>query len=369
MDSPSKQTNAPLAVVIVPVYKVEQLLPRCLDSILAQTYPNWTAILVDDGSPDGSGAVCDEYAARDARFKVIHQQNGGLPAARNAALDALPQNAGYVFFADSDDYISPITLETGLALARQYPGEPVSWDYTSEADQLCQELSAQPETEHFPAGQLMDYYFTWNLSPVWCKVFPASVFLEDGLRFDVSMRFAEDTIFTLSYLTLCFDRSPQFQLHYLRCPLYYYDTVSNPESLCHTVNTQYLAYQYILLPRTIQFFRHLGYSDPALERLYHRYVQAVCCGLDNIKKARPKGYRALLRQLLARPEFGQLLAYFAKTGIYSAYYLPLKLRCVNWALLLFHSQQTEQKFWYWKFYWLGWYPWQLLHRPPKGGAS
>ena len=90
--------------VIVPVYKTEAYLKRCVDSILASTYKNIELILVDDGSPDNSGKICDEYAERDARVKVIHKTNGGLSSARNAGLDAA--TGDYITFVDSDDYIA-----------------------------------------------------------------------------------------------------------------------------------------------------------------------------------------------------------------------------------------------------------------------
>ena len=77
-----------LISVIIPVYKVEDYLAKCVDSVLAQTYANLEVILVDDGSPDGCGKICDDYAARDSRVKVIHKQNGGLSSARNAGIDA-----------------------------------------------------------------------------------------------------------------------------------------------------------------------------------------------------------------------------------------------------------------------------------------
>ena len=93
-----------LISVIVPVYNVEKYLRRCIDSILAQTYTNLEIILVDDGSPDNCPAICDEYAEKDSRIKVIHQQNGGLSAARNAGLDIA--TGDYIGFVDSDDYIS-----------------------------------------------------------------------------------------------------------------------------------------------------------------------------------------------------------------------------------------------------------------------
>lgn len=94
-----------LVSVIVPIYNVEPYLEKCVDSILAQTYPDLEVILVDDGSPDGCGAVCDRYAAQDARVRVVHKENGGLSSARNAGLDAA--TGEYVMFTDGDDWIEP----------------------------------------------------------------------------------------------------------------------------------------------------------------------------------------------------------------------------------------------------------------------
>ncbi len=81
--------NTELVSVIVPVYNVQKYLPRCVDSIINQTYKNLDIILVDDGSTDESGKICDEYAAKDARIKVIHKENGGQASARNVALDKI----------------------------------------------------------------------------------------------------------------------------------------------------------------------------------------------------------------------------------------------------------------------------------------
>ena len=99
-----------LISVIIPVYKVEDYLPRCVDSVLAQTYTNLEIFLVDDGSPDNCGKLCDEYAARDQRIKVIHKKNGGLSDARNAALDVC--SGEYISFVDSDDYVSEDFIES-----------------------------------------------------------------------------------------------------------------------------------------------------------------------------------------------------------------------------------------------------------------
>ena len=95
--------------IIVPVYQVEKYIRQCVDSILAQTFTDFELILVDDGSKDGSGQICDEYAAMDRRVKVIHKENGGLSDARNRGMDQAAGN--YFMFIDSDDYIAPTMLE------------------------------------------------------------------------------------------------------------------------------------------------------------------------------------------------------------------------------------------------------------------
>ena len=92
-----------LISVIVPVYKAEKYLRRCVDSILSQTLPDFELILIDDGSPDNSGRLCDEYAAKDQRIRVLHQKNGGAAAARNAGLDAAAGE--WITFVDSDDWV------------------------------------------------------------------------------------------------------------------------------------------------------------------------------------------------------------------------------------------------------------------------
>ena len=84
----------PLVSIIIPVYKVEKYLRRCLDSVQNQTYKNIEVILVDDGSPDNCPKICDEYAAKDPRFHVIHKENGGVSSARNAGLDYCEKSAG-----------------------------------------------------------------------------------------------------------------------------------------------------------------------------------------------------------------------------------------------------------------------------------
>lgn len=107
--------------VIVPVYKVEQFLHRCVDSILRQSYYDFELILVDDGSPDHCGAICDDYAKEDNRIHVIHQKNGGLSAARNSGIDYVMQssNSHWIAFVDSDDWVHPDYLKILYHTAKQ----------------------------------------------------------------------------------------------------------------------------------------------------------------------------------------------------------------------------------------------------------
>ena len=98
-----------LVSVIVPIYNVEKYLEKCIESIVNQTYKNLEIILVDDGSPDNCPAICDEWAQKDSRIKVIHKKNGGLSSARNAGLEV--SNGEYISFVDSDDWLDENTFE------------------------------------------------------------------------------------------------------------------------------------------------------------------------------------------------------------------------------------------------------------------
>ena len=117
--------------VIVPIYKVEKYLRKCVDSIITQTYKNLEIFLVDDGSPDNCGAICDDYAREDERIKVIHKENGGLSSARNAALDVA--TGDFIMFVDSDDWVEPEFCEKALEMAIKEEVPIVSFGYNNVA--------------------------------------------------------------------------------------------------------------------------------------------------------------------------------------------------------------------------------------------
>ena len=154
--------NAPLLSVIVPVYNVQDYLSRCVDSILAQSYRNLEVILVNDGSGDSSGSLCDRYAEQDPRIRVIHKENGGLSSARNAGLDVC--RGDYVAFVDSDDWIEPGAYENMLQLALELDVKLVCggrYDVSGKTGAKKVGLCPQ-KTEKIPAEELVARIFTWN---------------------------------------------------------------------------------------------------------------------------------------------------------------------------------------------------------------
>ena len=117
----------PIISIIIPAYNVEKYIHRCLDSILSQTFSNWECILIDDGSPDNSGKICDDYATKDSRFKVIHQKNSGVSRARNAGIDAA--KGLWLTIMDSDDWIDSETLQTAYDFTLNNSAEIIQWGY------------------------------------------------------------------------------------------------------------------------------------------------------------------------------------------------------------------------------------------------
>ena len=174
----------PLLSIIVPVYRVEAWLPACIESILKQTFSNYELLLVDDGSPDRSGAICDEYALRDERIRVIHKANAGVSAARNDALDMA--RGEFITFIDSDDALSSeTTLEANIMHFHQMPDVDIVQFPVSGCQKVNpQILSGQQEV----LQALNAFTFTGYL---WGKIYKASLFAETRLRTDCT--FAEDT--------------------------------------------------------------------------------------------------------------------------------------------------------------------------------
>lgn len=192
--------------VIVPVYQVEAYLPRCIDSVLAQTFEDFELILVNDGTRDGCPAIMAEYAARDARIRQVHKENGGLSSARNAGLDVA--RGEYVAFLDSDDYAAPTWLADTVRAAEETGAQQVLYNYERVVDGQAQGPYLNMASETIDVGRLglANYLYQYWMpyrhgQEAWSKLYRRSVIEENGLRFAPNDEvFAEDTHFSMLYL-------------------------------------------------------------------------------------------------------------------------------------------------------------------------
>lgn len=190
----------PQISVIVPVYKVEKYLHRCINSILNQTYRDFELILIDDGSPDNSGHICDEYAAKDGRIRVIHQKNSGASAARNAGLDCAVGD--YVVFCDSDDLVAPMWLEH-LVTAVAPDTLPVC-SFCHDMAQLGKEKELTVDTGMvFPRSDYYLYNQCGIAGYLWNAAYSNQVIRENCLRLREQKEqgdYNEDLLFNLQYV-------------------------------------------------------------------------------------------------------------------------------------------------------------------------
>ncbi|HEL2592909.1 TPA: glycosyltransferase family 2 protein [Streptococcus suis] len=191
--------NKPLISIIVPVYNVENYLDECIQTVLAQTYSNWELLLINDGSTDSSGTICDDYAKGDERIRVIHKNNGGLSDARNAGIDNC--TGEYITFLDSDDGIREDFLETCLTTAIQHDvdiviGHFFIWDENQQTFYYFVEQSQKDTIELISAQEALNRQVVWknfNTAPfvvAWGKVFKATLF--NTIRFPKGKVFEDE---------------------------------------------------------------------------------------------------------------------------------------------------------------------------------
>lgn len=178
--------------IIIPVYNVQAYLPQCLDSVLKQSYVNWKAILVDDGSTDDSGRICDDYARRDPRFKVVHQVNAGAANAKNTGLDHA--DGAYIAFIDSDDWVEPDWLETLVRTAKEKQADVVECDFQKEYVNRFETVNDWEDTVFTSEGYLAQYLGNWTCSLFWNKLYRAD--LLKNIRFRRERRCIDDEFFT-----------------------------------------------------------------------------------------------------------------------------------------------------------------------------
>ncbi len=274
--------------VIVPVYKVEKYLARCLDSIVAQTYRNFDVILVDDGSPDSCPIICDSYVEQDNRFHVIHQVNAGIAVVRNVGVKWALTNSDskWITFIDSDDWVHPQYLEVLLSAKNnaQTDVSIVGFERTTGPSPVVDALKAKAECVSPQDFFCEDYTF---FTVVWGKLFPKAAFKK--LSFPIG-KIHEDEYVTWKIL-FAYDK-----LAIVKQPLYAYfkndsGIMNSPWSLKHLDMLDALEERLI-------FFKKHGYAK-AFEIEKEHYLWHV---MDSIKRVENSDLkeRSVKRKLLLR---------------------------------------------------------------------
>lgn len=195
----------PLVSIVIPVYDVEPYLERCFNSILRQTYTNFEVIIVDDGSPDNSGQICDTFAQKDQRFHVFHQENAGVGAARNTGLSHV--SGEWVMFVDSDDELFDNSLE--IFVSRIHPetkmliGGYVCCDHNGTITYQKEEHHDEQLSREEVIRLMYRPKVFFALCYIWIKLFKTEVIRQSGLQFDKTLKMNEDTVFSVQYLCGC----------------------------------------------------------------------------------------------------------------------------------------------------------------------
>lgn len=189
--------NEPLISVIVPVYKVEKYLDECVESIVNQTYRNLEIILVDDGSPDNCPQMCDDWAKRDARIRVMHKENGGVSSARNAGLDVC--KGDYVTFVDSDDWVESDWLINSIRYLNEDAVVVTGFIIHDICEDKGENFLFSKEVQRINLDDILSYWNYDVLNFMCSKIYSNKLIQKNHIRFS-EMTIGEDTAFTLCFL-------------------------------------------------------------------------------------------------------------------------------------------------------------------------
>lgn len=259
-----------LISVIIPVYKAEKYLNKCIDSVLNQTFKNFELILVDDGSPDNSGAICDEYAKKDSRIKVVHKQNGGSSSARNAGIKVA--QGEFINFIDSDDTIPNDSLENLIKVQKENDADFVCGvlesSYSNNAIQKIPFIN-----KYFDLHEIIDadseIFLSKHFRGPCTKLFRRSILQEEHLFFNEDILYGEDTIFVYEYLSKC---------KKVQCAnIVVYNYLRNEESLSTRAFEYFYWYMIKIACAQIGFYNILR-VDKKLITCYNTYAILVVMG-------------------------------------------------------------------------------------------
>lgn len=249
--------------IIVPVYKVENYIIQCIDSILNQTYKNLEIILVDDGSPDKCPKICDDYSKSDGRIKVIHKPNGGLSSARNAGLEVA--TGGFIMFVDSDDFIEPNMVSRMMEVQHKSGSDVICCEINRFRDgkyELMEIFHSDIPSETISSEEFIKRLLLTKTSCAsWNKLYRKEVIGEQ--RFIVG-RYNEDMIF-LYYLF-----QKPFQITLINDALYNYRVT--PNSVTTSFGSRSLDYLY----NAQDMFKHVVKLRPELLPCVKHYMNRVC---------------------------------------------------------------------------------------------
>lgn len=261
----------PIVSIIVPVYNAEKTLARCVDSILNQTYQDYELLLVNDGSTDSSGGLCDSYAARDQRIRVFHKENAGVSNARNLALTQA--RGTYLQFLDSDDWITPEATLSLVRAAEDHQCDLIISDFYRVVGERVSHKGDIDEdsvlTREEYAAHMMENPADFYYGVLWNKLYRRELVEQYHLRMDPEISWCEDFMFNLEYIR----RAERF--HALQLPIYYYvktkgSLASQGLSISKTVKMKLTVFEY-----------------------YHRFFKTVL-DEEEYERSRLKVYRFLV---------------------------------------------------------------------------
>ena len=251
----------PKISIIVPIYKAESTLIRCLDSLKAQTLPDFEVIMVDDGSPDRCGAMIDEYAARDGRFKAFHKPNGGVSSARQFGIDHA--TGEYTIHADPDDWVDPEMLEALYGMAKEADADMVICDFYENTYKGQKYIKQEPSSLNHK-DVLYDIFGKIHGST--CnKLIRRKLYSEYNIRFPESISFCEDQYVIAAFL------KHNIKISYLPKAFYHYVRELNHSSLSRNYNEQ--TYQNDLLRRKL--FDELLYNEAIRQEVYQKNTYSM----------------------------------------------------------------------------------------------
>jgi len=263
----------PEVSVVAAVYNVEKYLPKCIESLLAQTYRDFELILVNDGSRDSSPLICRQYAEKDSRILVIDQENGGLSAARNTGIAAA--KGKYIQFIDSDDYVEPDLLERCVNKLEETDADMVVFDFRQAYLDGTGEVIRSPfDEERIYCLAEHPELLTDLKNAAWNKMYRTALFTETGIRYPMR-KYYEDLGTTYRLIARC------RRIAFLHEPLYNY-LQDRPGNITHSFNRS--VYDIMdMIDLTIDDYKDLGIYDTYYEEL--KYLGCVNI-LECLKKTR-----------------------------------------------------------------------------------